>query len=128
MQYLLDTHVLIWWITSDNRLSETAKKLIKNCQNNIYWSVASSWEISIKYALGKLDFDESPETLLPSELEKNHIETLAIQNDHAFLAGELPFHHKDPFDRMLIAQARIEHFGIISNDSKLKLYAVDSYW
>lgn len=128
MQYLLDTHVLIWWITSDNRLSETAKKLIKNCQNNIYWSAASSWEISIKYALGKLDFDEPPESLLPSELEKNHIETLTIQNDHAFLAGKLPFHHKDPFDRMLIAQAQIERFGIISNDSKLKLYAVDSYW
>jgi len=128
MQYLLDTHVLIWWMTSDNRLSTTAKDLIKSPRNNIYWSVASSWEISIKYALGKLEFDEPPENLIPSELDKNHIETLTILNNHAFLAGQLPVHHKDPFDRMLVAQARIESLGVISDDSKFKFYDVDVYW
>jgi PIN domain nuclease of toxin-antitoxin system len=128
MQYLLDTHVLIWWMTSDNRLSTTAKDLIKSPRNNIYWSVASSWEVSIKYALGKLEFDEPPENLIPSELDKNHIETLTILNNHAFLAGQLPVHHKDPFDRMLVAQARIESLGVISDDSKFKFYDVDVYW
>ena len=128
MQYLLDTHVLLWWITADKRLSTKAKELIKSHRNTIYWSAASSWEVSIKYALGKLSFDEPPEDLLPSELNKNHIETLPILNEHAFLAGRLPEHHKDPFDRMLIAQARIESFGVISNDSKYQLYDVDVFW
>ena len=128
MQYLLDTHVLLWWITADKRLSTKAKELIKSHRNTIYWSVASSWEVSIKYALGKLSFDEPPEDLLPSELNKNHIETLPILNEHAFLAGQLPIHHKDPFDRMLVAQARIEALAVISNDSKFQLYDVDVFW
>jgi len=128
MQYLLDTHVLLWWITSDKRLSTKAKGLIRSHRNTIYWSVASSWEVSIKYALGRLSFDEPPENLLPSELNRNHIETLPILNEHAFLAGQLPAHHKDPFDRMLVAQARIESLGVISNDSKYQLYDVDVFW
>jgi PIN domain nuclease of toxin-antitoxin system len=128
MQYLLDTHVLIWWITSDNRLSARAKALIKNRRSQIYWSVVSSWELAIKHALGRLEFDEPPEDLIPAELDRNHIETLTIQNHHAFLAGKLPAHHKDPFDRMLIAQARIESLGLVSDDSKFKLYEADVYW
>lgn len=128
MQYLLDTHVLIWWITDDKRLSSRAKNLIKKRRSNIYWSVASSWEVSIKHALGRLEFDEPIEEFIPSELAKNNIESLTIQNSHAFLAGRLPIHHKDPFDRMLIAQARIESLGMISDDSKFKLYDVDVLW
>ena len=128
MQYLLDTHVLLWWITSDKRLSTKAKVLIQSHRNTIYWSVASSWEVSIKYALGKLSFDEPPEDLLPSELNRNHIETLPILNEHAFLAGQLPAHHKDPFDRMLIAQARIESLGVISDDSNYRFYDIDVFW
>ena len=128
MQYLLDTHVLIWWITSDNRLSARATSLIRNRRSQIYWSVASSWELAIKHALGRLEFDEPPDDLIPAELSRNHIEILTIQNHHAFLAGKLPSHHKDPFDRMLIAQARIESLGLISNDSKFKLYDADVYW
>jgi PIN domain nuclease of toxin-antitoxin system len=128
MQYLLDTHVLLWWIISDKRLSTKSKALIRSRRNRIYWSVASSWEISIKYALGRLSFDEPPEDLLTSELNRNHIETLPILNEHAFLAGQLPVHHKDPFDRMLVAQAHIESLGLISNDSKYQLYDVDVFW
>ena len=128
MQYILDTHVLIWWITSDSRLSARAKTLIRNRRSQIYWSVASSWELAIKYALGRLEFDEPPGDLIPAELDRNHIETLTIQNHHAFLAGKLPTHHKDPFDRMLIAQAGIESLGLVSDDSKFKLYEVNVYW
>ncbi len=128
MRYLLDTHVLIWWITTDNRLSSAARDIISNYRNVLYWSVASSWEISIKYELGKLEFDEPPENLIPSELDKNYIEVLPIYNDEAFLAGQLPSHHKDPFDRMLIAQARLGSLWIITNDPALKLYDVNVYW
>lgn len=128
MQYPLDTHVLIWWITSDKRLSARARALIASHRNTLHWSVASSWEISIKCALGRLVFDEPPEVLIPAELDRNHIDTLLITNAHAFTAGRLPPHRKDPFDRMLVAQAQIESLGIVSNDSKLELYDVDVFW
>lgn len=128
MQYLLDIHTLIWWITSDSRLSPKAKTLIASRRSKLYWSVVSSWEISIKNRLGRLEFDEPPEALIPSELDRNYIETLTILNPHAFLAGQLPSHHKDPFDRMLIAQAQIESMGVITNDSKFDLYDIEVYW
>jgi len=128
LQYLLDTHALIWWISSDNRLSDTAGTLIKSHRNQLYWSVASSWEISIKHALGKIMFDEPPEGLIASELDQNRIEILPILNEHAFLAGQLPLHHKDPFDRMLVAQAQVESMGLITNDPKFSYYDVDVYW
>jgi PIN domain nuclease of toxin-antitoxin system len=128
MQYLIDTHVLIWWITEDRRLSPKAEKLIRSHRNTLYWSVASTWEIAIKHAIGRLEFSEPPEPLLTSELKRNHIDTLVINNAHAFMTGRLPAHHKDPFDRLLIAQACIESLAIISNDSKLHLYDVDVLW
>jgi len=128
MQYLLDTHVLIWWITSDKRLSAKASTLIKSRRNTLFWSAASSWEVSIKYALGRLVFDSSPNDLFSLELGKNNITSLPITNEHAFMAGQLPLHHKDPFDRMLIAQALYESLGIISNDHAMRLYDVDVYW
>lgn len=128
MDYLIDTHVLLWWITDDKRLSSKAKAIIGNRRSNIYWSTVSSWEISIKHALGRLEFDDPPNVLIPAELEHNQIETLPVHNEHAFLAGQLPLHHKDPFDRMLIAQAQIESLTLISDDSKFKLYNVDICW
>ena len=128
MQYLLDTHVLIWWITSDKRLSQKAHDMIMPHRNTLFWSVVSTWEISIKHSLGRLVFEEPPEELLPFELERNRLETLLIMNEHAFRAGQLPRHHRDPFDRMLVAQAQIESIGIISNDQKLRQYDVNVLW
>lgn len=128
MNYLLDSHVLLWWITNDKRLSTPVKEVISSQNNLLYWSTASSWEMSIKCKLGRLEFEEPLELMLPSELAKNQIEILSIQNDQAILAGQLPLHHKDPFDRMLIAQAQLEAIGIISNDSVLKLYEAEIYW
>ncbi|HMA85573.1 MAG TPA: type II toxin-antitoxin system VapC family toxin [Desulfosalsimonadaceae bacterium] len=126
--YLLDTHVLICWLTADKRLSPKAAAAIRGRKNLLYWSTASSWEISIKYALGRLELDEPLEFLIPSELAKNQIEIMPIENEQAILAGQLPLYHKDPFDRMLIAQAQLESLGIITDDSKFKLYDVDIYW
>ena len=128
MLYLLDTHVLIWWLTADKRLSPEAADVIRSRKNLLYWSTESSWEMSIKYALGRLELDEPLEILIPAELAKNQIEIMPIENEQAILAGQLPLYHKDPFDRMLIAQAQLESMEIITDDSKFKLYDVDIYW
>ncbi|MFO7875546.1 MAG: type II toxin-antitoxin system VapC family toxin [Desulfovermiculus sp.] len=97
-------------------------------RNTLFWSVASTWEISIKTSLGRLFFEEPSEKLLSFELERNRVETLLIINEHFFRAGQLPQHHNDPFDRMLVAQAEIESIAIISNDQKLRQYDVDVLW
>ena len=120
--------MLICWLTADKRLSPKAADAIRSRKNLLYWSTASSWEISIKYALGRLELDEPLEFLIPSELAKNQIEIMPIENEQAILAGQLPLYHKDAFDRMLIAQAQLESLGIITDDSKFKLYDVDIYW
>ena len=131
MHYLLDTHVFIWWIISDRRLSAKAQSLIRSRRNAIFWSVAGSWEISIKYALGKLTFDKPPEVLLPSELDRNQIELLPIMNEHAFIAGQLPAHHKDPFDRIIIWQAIQRKLTLVSKDRDFKAYrklGLKTFW
>jgi PIN domain nuclease of toxin-antitoxin system len=128
MKLLLDTHTFLWWITDDPQLSAKAIELIGDSQNNLYWSAASSWEVAIKYALGRLPLPDVPQRFLPAELGKNRIESLPLVDAHAFLAGSLPRHHRDPFDRMLVAQAQVETLGLISNDPKMNLYDVDVYW
>ena len=128
MKLLLDTHAFLWWITDDPQLSTKARELISGSHNTMYWSAANSWEVSIKYALGRLPLPETPEEFLPVELVKNRIESLSVIDTHAFQAGRLPRHHADPFDRMLVAQAQIESLGILSNDRKLTHYDVDILW
>ena len=128
MKILLDTHAFLWWITDDAQLSEVAGNLIQDSRNHLYWSAASSWEVSIKYALGRLPLPEEPAQFIMEELEKNQIQSLPIKDEHAFHAGQLPRHHKDPFDRMLIAQARIESLMLLSCDSVFKYYDVNVNW
>ena len=128
MKLLLDTHTFLWWITDDLQLSPKAHELISDSYNTMYWSAASSWEVSIKYALGRLPLPETPEQFLPVELGKNRIESLSVIDAHAFQAGCLPRHHRDPFDRMLVAQAQVESLVILSNDRKLVHYDVDINW
>jgi PIN domain nuclease of toxin-antitoxin system len=128
MKLLLDTHTFLWWITDDPQLSVPALELIGDRHNSLYWSAASSWEVAIKYALGRLPLPDAPAIFLPAELGKNRIEPLPIVDEHAYQAGLLPRHHRDPFDRMLVAQAQVEALGLISNDPKVRLYDVDIYW
>jgi PIN domain nuclease of toxin-antitoxin system len=128
MKLLLDTHTFLWWITDDPHLSSKARALIGNRRNTLYWSAASSWEIAIKYALGRLPLPEAPEQFVLTELKKNRIESIPIMDAHAFQAGLLPLHHRDPFDRMLVAQAQVESLGLISNDQQLLFYDVEVYW
>jgi PIN domain nuclease of toxin-antitoxin system len=128
MKLLLDTHTFLWWITDDPQLSTKARELIGDGQNILYWSAASSWEVSIKYALGRMPLPEPPEQFLPAEIEKNRIESLPIIDAHAFQAGQLPHHHRDPFDRMLVAQAQVESLALLSNDQQLNHYDVVIHW
>jgi len=128
MKLLLDTHTFLWWITDDPQISAKAHELMGDSQNDLYWSAASTWEVAIKYALGRLPLPDAPAMYLPAELGKNRIESLPIIDTHAFQAGLLPRHHRDPFDRMLVAQAQVEAFGIVSNDTKIRLYNVNVYW
>ena len=128
MKLLLDTHTFLWWITDDPQLSTKARELIGDGHNILYWSAASSWEVSIKYALGRMPLPEAPEQFLPAEIEKNRLESLPIIDAHAFQAGQLPHHHRDPFDRMLVAQAQVESLALLSNDQRLNHYDVEIRW
>lgn len=119
MRLLLDTHVLLWWLADDPALSKQARQLIAN-EPEVFASAASAWEIAIKRALGKL---EAPEDL-PAVLAAGGIGRLPIEFEHAAIAGALPRHHDDPFDRMLVAQAQHEGLTLLTNDTRISRYGV----
>ena len=127
MRFLLDTHILLWWISEPQNLSKGVAGLIQRGQNTLFWSSASSWEVAIKYKMGRLALPENPVSFLPKQLSLNHISSLPIQDSHAYEAGMLPRHHQDPFDRMLVAQARIEKLKLVTDDSKIRRYDVDLF-
>jgi PIN domain nuclease of toxin-antitoxin system len=128
MKYLLDTHVFLWWITDSPLISDKVSQLIIEGSSDLYWSSASSWEVSIKYANSKLPLPDKPDIFLRPELAKNRISSLTITDEHAFLAGQLPPHHRDPFDRMLVAQSNFENMTLISSDQLISQYQVNIFW
>lgn len=121
MNLLLDTHTLIWALENNPALSGNARDAIIDGANMVFVSSASAWEISIKRTMGKL---KAPGNLL-EEIELHRFTQLNMNFDHAQLAGELPDIHKDPFDRMLIAQANIEKLTLVTRDSTIAKYDVD---
>jgi PIN domain nuclease of toxin-antitoxin system len=127
MRLLLDTHALLWWLAGDRKLSTAARSAIGDEENVIYVSAASAWEISTKHRLGKLDA-----TALIGEmsavLAEQDLQTLDITVDHADRAGLLPGEHRDPFDRMLIAQAQAENLTLVSNETVFDAYGVSRIW
>ncbi len=125
MKLLLDTHALLWWLADDEKLSELARKAIATPSSQVYVSAVSGWEISIKQALGRLDVDTSQ---LMSEVENNGFMLLNIHFQHGITAGNLPVHHRDPFDRMLIAQAQCDELQLVSVDGCFADYDVDVIW
>ena len=121
MRYLLDTHVLLWWIADDPKLRADTRATITDPSHDVAVSVASIWEAAIKRALGKMQF-ETP--ILLDTLSLGGIHVIPITGEHALAAGDLPRHHDDPFDRMLVAQALTEGLTLVSRDSRLRSYEV----
>ena len=124
MKILLDTHCWLWWLVSPERLSEKSLQILKDSDNTIFLSAASSWEIAIKYAIGKLSLPEHPMDFVPKRLARDNISSLAVEHVHALHVSTLPAHHRDPFDRLLISQAQIENLSIMTVDSTMELYDV----
>lgn len=125
---LLDTHAFLWFITSDPKLSASADRAIRTGRNRVLLSVASLWEICIKTGLGKLPIPQPLDTFLPAQLAANRIEVLPILSEHAYAVAQLPLHHRDPFDRLLIVQALAEGLPILSADAAFVSYAVELIW
>ena len=128
MKILLDTHAFLWWITDDQKLSSRAREVISEAENELFFSAASGWEISIKVQLGRLKLPEEPERFIPEQLRMNFIRSLPIQMRHALFVSTLPNHHRDPFDRMLVAQAQLEEMSILSADLQMSRYQVELIW
>lgn len=128
MRLLLDTHAFLWFVGGDPRLGAAARSAIEDVSNTRLLSAASMWEIAIKVSLGKLSLHVPFGDLFPGQLRSNGIELLAIRPEHAAAAVSLPFHHRDPFDRLLVAQAEVEGAVVVSVDAGLDAYAVRRLW
>ncbi len=124
MQLLLDTHIFLWYVTGDTRLSAATRDAINEPNNDVFLSVGSFWEIVIKYELGKLPLPQAPDRFIPAQRKNHGIQSLPFdENDARFLVG-LPFHHRDPFDRMLVSQAMARVLTIATVDPEIKKYSV----
>lgn len=125
---LLDTHAMLWFFWDDPQLSADAKAAIEDPNNRKLVSVASCWEVAIKVGLGKLDLGESSRTFLLREIARNNFELLNITLDHATTVEGLPLHHRDPFDRLLIAQSMAEDLQVVGADPSFDAYGVKRLW
>ena len=128
MKAILDAHALLWFFGGSSRLSAKALACIHDPQNTLFVSPATLWEISIKDALGKLTLPEPFEQLFPARLDASNILMLPILVPHLHTHRRLPFHHHDPFDRLLIAQALAEDLTIVSCDAEFSAYGVQLLW
>ncbi len=123
MKILLDTHILLWWLNDDEKLTETARQFIKNTDNDIYVSHVSLWEIQIKAMSGKLNTNVE---ILIQQLPANNFQQLPIHINHILALATLPPHHQDPFDRLLIAQAISEPLHLLTHDKNISLYSAST--
>jgi PIN domain nuclease of toxin-antitoxin system len=128
MRLLLDTHAFIWWDSNPGMLSKRALKLCQDPTNEMLLSVASTWEMQIKLQLGKLTLSLPLRTIIESQREHNSLELLPVHLEHVLALDSLPNLHKDPFDRLLIAQANIEGAVLISQDAMFARYPVQVEW
>lgn len=128
MRLLLDTHAFLWWITDDSQLSARARQSIADGGNDVFFSAASGWELAIKAGLGRLTLPADLERFLTAQLEANAFQVLPVFLSHALRVNALPDHHRDPFDRLLVAQAQVEGMAILSGDSQLSRYPIEVVW
>jgi len=128
MKVLLDTHAFLWSITGDDRLSKTAEEIFLDPDNNLFFSAASFWEICIKMSLGKLSLKRGWFKTIQEEMRINAVQWLPVEMQHCVELTKLPFHHRDPFDRMLIAQTMAEDLQLLSRDGRLSAYEIELIW
>jgi len=128
VKLLLDTHSFLWWIIDSEKLSFKVKTVLEDTGNELYLSSASVWEMAIKISIGKLILTEPLDVFIPAQLAANQIQELPIVNHHAMYVTQLPWHHKDPFDRMIIAQSLTDKMVVISKDSFFDAYSIQRIW
>jgi len=128
MKYLLDTHTFLWWCLGAEQLSPRVRDLIADGRNEIYLSSASAWEIAIKAGKGRLTLPEKPGCYVVSRMSQHRFLALPVQVSHALRVYELPPHHADPFDRLLVAQCQMESLPLITKDEEIQRYEVETIW
>lgn len=128
MKVLLDTHALLWSVTGDKRLGQKARQTFLDPDNRLFFSMAGVWELCIKMSLGKIFLEDGWFDILQRDMNTNAIAWLPIETRHCRKVAVLPFHHRDPFDRMLVAQAIVDDMCLLSRDNRLAEYAVRVIW
>ena len=128
MRILLDTHAIVWWATGDERLSRRARVTIANPETEVFISIASAWEIQIKATLEKLTLNESVDALYRNLIIDHQFRLLGIELGDIDQLSKLPSHHRDPFDRMLAAQALRRHCSLVTKDEVLSAYGAPTLW
>jgi PIN domain nuclease of toxin-antitoxin system len=128
MRALLDTQAFLWFVLDDPKLSQVAERSISDSTNEIFISPASFWEVAIKISLGKYSLAVPYDVFWKQAIEGNAFVILPIELRHTKLLATMPFHHKDPFDRLIVAQAQAENISLISNDAELDVYSVHRMW
>lgn len=128
MRVLLDVHAFIWWNTDDSRLSASARSVMEDDATEIFVSVGSIWEVAIKVAKGRLELPVDIDRYVDERLAANEWRSLSIDRRHVIRAAALPTIHRDPFDRMLVAQSQLEDLPIITTDAAITRYDVETIW
>jgi PIN domain nuclease of toxin-antitoxin system len=128
VRVLLDTHVFLWWVLEDSRLTDLARETITDPKVDVLVSPVSAWEIAIKAADGRLDLPEPSRTYVPSRIAANDFHELPVTIDHCLRTADLPRIHRDPFDRLLVAQAQAEALPLVSGDPAISRYDVETIW
>jgi PIN domain nuclease of toxin-antitoxin system len=128
MKYLLDTMVWLWSVGPSERIGAAGLEILASAEEEIYFSAASSWEIAIKTKLGKFRLPEVPGRYVPKRMAEQGIRSLPINQSHSLRVYDLPLHHFDPFDRMIIAQAMVEGMVILTSDGAFRKYPVEVVW
>ncbi len=126
MRILLDTQCWLWMLMAPERFTEDSRSLIEASENDLYLSAASAWEIAIKYGLGKLTLPSRPSELIPELMSMTAVAALPVLHSHALRVADLPTHHRDPFDRLLVAQAQLEDLPILTTDPQFEPYEVET--
>jgi len=125
VKLLLDTHIFLWAISDDRRLTDPQVSAFRNPENELWFSMASVWEVFLKVSIGKLQLDGEPQTFLKEQLSVNRVSLLPLRFEHAAQVMRLPWHHRDPFDRLLIAQAQWEKCPILTSDGNFRNYDLE---